>query len=106
MATSKIENLNSKIENLNSKIGSKVIFTYIEPTFSNGTAIYDMSSILATYGFTRLNKVMAQFSGGQVDSRTIRAVDVNTNNKAKLNIATTSSSISGVIGVFVLFTGL
>jgi hypothetical protein len=64
-----------------------------------------MSSILATYGFTRLNKVMAQFSGSRVDSRIIRAVDVNTNNNAKLNITTSSSSISGIIGVFVLFTG-
>lgn len=82
-----------------SAIGDPVFVFYIEPTFVDGIASYDMSAKLAQLGKTTMSAPICQMSGSAaMSSPCVRACDMSGNT---LKIGLTSASYNGTVGVFV-----
>lgn len=84
------------------KDGNKLRMRYIEATFSNGYAIYDMTNILASEHMSKINMCIAQLESGMVGSDTIRSVTII--NDTTIRMATISGSYSGLRGIFIIFS--
>jgi hypothetical protein len=75
---------------------------YIEPTFSNGYAEYDLTSKLSDIGMSKAGEPIVIISGSSAQATPcIRACDM-ASNKTTLKIALTTTH-SGTVGCFVHF---
>ena len=86
---------------LNQKISILPFINYIEPTFSNGVAEYDMTNLINQYTPNkRLRYVVASFNTTSVSNTIIRGCSISGNS---LKIVANLNTLNGVFGVFVIW---
>lgn len=96
-------NLNVNASAITGGALNSLVLDYIEPAFTNGKAIYDMSTKLAARGLTALDGAICIINSGSTNALAIRGCDISGD---KLTIVTTDSSYTtSAVGVFVLYCG-